>query len=410
MTQQQESEVNIVEIIKIAAVLALLVYMTRKQYQLGHVLFISALFFGILHNLSPWKLGSLIFTSLSSPSALIIFAALYIINLMEFIMRHSGLQNRMVNGLKNLSGDPRIAMAALPAIIGLLPSPGGARFSAPMVEEAALDVESTGEQKAAINYFYRHIWEYTLPLYPTNLLAVEILQIPLNKYILVMLPFNIITILAGILIFRGVTPIQREREPIAPSQSRRNALEGFTPFIVIMVLVLFFKLHILLSLLLVVTIMFFFYKIPGSLLPTMLKSAISPRLFYMIFSCIYVRDVLMSSGSIQQLMDYFNAIGLGPLMITTILPFTIGLLTGQVIPGITIVFPVIATMATPDNILRLGSLAFVTNFVGNMLSPLHLCFIMSIEHFDANFIRAYRKLILPEAIILLFAGIYYFLL
>lgn len=406
----KEREVGSVELIKIAVVLALLVYLARKHYQIGHVLFITALVFGILHQLTPLKLGSLIFTALLSPSALLVFTALFLISILENIMRLSGLQIRMVTGFKNLSGDPRIAMASLPAIIGLLSSPGGARFSAPMVEEASRELDCTAEHKAAINFYYRHVWDYFMPLFPTTLLAVEILEIPIQQFFVVMFPFTIVTMLAGLFMFRGITLINPEKQSVAPAKSWRDAMEGFTPFIVIMLLVLIFDLHILLSLFLVVTVMFFFYKIPTKELPTIFKNALSPRLFYMVFGALYMREILMGTGSIELLMNYFNDLGFGPLLISTILPFSIGLFTGQVVPGITIVFPFIVTIAGPDNILSLGSLAFVTNFVGNMLSPLHLCYILSIEHFNADFARTYRKLLLPEAIILLFAGAYSYLL
>ncbi|MBV5323544.1 DUF401 family protein, partial [bacterium] len=93
------------------------------------------------------------------------------IMMMEHQLRTTGMLKQMVVSLSNALPDRRMVMAALPAMIGMLPSPGGAVFSAPMVAEAAEGVVASPEQKALINYWYRHIWEYISPLYPGIILA-----------------------------------------------------------------------------------------------------------------------------------------------------------------------------------------------------------------------------------------------
>jgi hypothetical protein len=64
-------------------------------------------------------------------------------------------------------------------LIGMLPSLGGAYFSAPMVKEATSGIHMSQEEKAFINYWFRHPWEYILPLYPGILLASAVSNIPL---------------------------------------------------------------------------------------------------------------------------------------------------------------------------------------------------------------------------------------
>jgi len=395
-----------VEAIKDIAVLALLVFMFKKRIQIGHVFFTCAFLFGILHHMSPVELGSAIITALVSGSSLTLFTALYLITLLEKTMRHSGSQSRLVSGLMNLSGDPRIPMAALPAIIGLLPSPGGARFSAPLVAEASKGIQLTGEQNAAINYYYRHLWEFFLPLYPASLLAVEILEVPLGRFILVMLPFTVITVFAGLFLYRDLPSSQTAADTQQDNQAWKQVVEGLSPIAAIMILVLVFDLHILLSLVSVITFMFFYYRIGIKQIGLMLVSALEVRLLYMVFGAIYLREVLVQSGSIEQLLGYFQDMGLSPLLIAIIFPAIIGLLTGVTIAGVSIALPVIVTLATPDNILSLGSLAIASNIAGQMLSPMHLCLLMSVEHFSADFTGTYARLILPEALLIIFAIIY----
>jgi hypothetical protein len=395
------------EAFKDLAVLGLLVYMARRKIQMGHIMLVTALFFGVLHQVSILKLGRLIFATLLDMSTLTVFAALYLINVMEQIMRYSGSQNRLVTSLKNISGDPRFALAALPGIIGLLPSPGGARFSAPLVEEAAQDMEIEPEQKAAINYWFRHIWEYCLPLYPANLLAAEILKIPIGKFIVFLLPYSLLTIVTGSLFFKNMEVRKKEENQELKKEAWRQFPEGVMPVVAIMVLVLAFKVQVILALFLVTVSMALFYRLPWATFLPMLRESLSPRLFYMVFGALYFRDVLLQSGSIDQLLNYFAVLGLSPMLVAIIFPFTIGLLTGQTLPGLSITLPMLVAM-NPANLLPLGSLAFISNSMGTMVSPMHLCLVMSLEHFNADFARTYNKLILPSALIMLFGLAYYY--
>lgn len=177
-----------------------------------------------------------------------------------------------------------------------------------------------------------------------------------------------------------------------------------------MVLVLAFQLDILVVLLLVITAMIGYYKIDRSSLLSMALSSFEPRLLYMIFTALYLRDVLNSSGSINQLLEYMIGMGLSPLLITISFPFILGFLIGVTVPGISISIPLVMTMVGPESVLGYASLAFAANFIGVMLSPVHLCLIMSVEHFSADFTRTYTKLLLPETIMLLFAVAYTYIL
>lgn len=398
------------EALKDILVLVLLVVMFKKRIQIGHIFVISAVLFGVLHYISPFKLASLLFSSVTSRSTLAIFAALYLITLLEKVMRRSGSQAKLVSGLMHISGDPRVSMAALPAIIGLLPSPGGARFSAPLVEEASKGIIITKEQNAAINYYYRHLWEFFLPLYPASLLAVEILQVPLEKFVLVMLPFTIFTVIAGLMLFRKFPSQERSNQEVNSPLAKKQVFEGLAPIIAIMILVLVFKLHILFALILTIAFMLIYYKIAIAEIGCMIAAALEIRLLYMVLGAIYLREVLVQSGSIEQLLTYFQGIGLSPLLISIIFPIMLGLLTGVTLAGVTISLPIVVSLAGPHNLLSLGSLAFASIVIGIMLSPVHLCLLMSIEHFAADFGKTYVKLIIPEVLLLLFAIAYSYIL
>jgi uncharacterized protein len=59
----------------------------------------------------------------------------------------------------------------MPAFLGFLPSLGGAIFSAPLVEAAGKPYDLSPERKTAINYWFRHVWEYTKSPPPGSLVT-----------------------------------------------------------------------------------------------------------------------------------------------------------------------------------------------------------------------------------------------
>lgn len=392
------------EIFKDLLILALLIILLRKGVQLGHVLFATGLFFGLLHGLTPVQLIVLIYQSLISPANLILYTALILISMLEIVMRQTGSQGLLVSGMKTLSKDHRFAMAALPAIIGLLPSPGGARFSAPLVEETARELAVKGEDSAAINYWYRHIWEYFLPLYPSILLAIQIMAVPMKTFVLVMAPFTILNVAIGLLLFR---PIGKPAHPdTPPTRTWLHVLEGLAPILAIMALVLVFNLNILIALLISIIFMLLFYQVKLTRIPKMCWESLTPKLLYMMFAAIYLRDAMVASGAIDQLSEFIRNAGLNPLLIAIILPLSITFLTGMTVPGISITLPLMVAMGGEANILSLGSLTLASNMVGSMLSPIHLCLIMSVEHFKCSMGGTYRKILLPSALLLAFAIVY----
>ncbi len=88
-------------------------------------------------------------------------------------------------------------MALLPALVGLLPMPDGALFSAPLVN----DCDSPGAVlplvKGRINYWFRHVWEYWWPLYGGVLLAVELSGLQIEHFVAAGVPITFFSIAGG---------------------------------------------------------------------------------------------------------------------------------------------------------------------------------------------------------------------
>jgi len=91
----------------------------------------------------------------------------------------------------------RLSMAVLPAIIGFLPMPGGALFSAPLVDDCDSAQSVSAHRKTAINYWFRHVWEFWWPIYPGVFLAMDIPGLSVSVIIMLLGPLSIIHFLCG---------------------------------------------------------------------------------------------------------------------------------------------------------------------------------------------------------------------
>ncbi|MGZ6223216.1 MAG: DUF401 family protein, partial [Syntrophales bacterium] len=105
--------------------------------------------------------------------------------------------DRTIAALKEWLKSKHLILAGLPALVGLLPMPAGALFSAPFVAAVDESGELELSHKVAINYWFRHLWEYWWPLYPGVILAMQYSRLPAIWFFLIQMPFTIIAAISG---------------------------------------------------------------------------------------------------------------------------------------------------------------------------------------------------------------------
>ena len=164
------------------------------------------------------------------------------------LMRDTGRIERMVGLMRSILRRPAVAMAAMPAAIGMIPMPGGALFSAPMVRAATGGTDVPGAQLSAINFWYRHPWEFWWPLYPGVMLALQMageqFGITLGVYVAAMLPMSVAMIIGGLWVFRGSHPDLHKSSEKPPAGAKRDLLAVMTPIWIVLSVFILGKLAI----------------------------------------------------------------------------------------------------------------------------------------------------------------------
>jgi hypothetical protein len=393
------------DLLKIALVFFFIVFFLKRRWNLGFVMVLSSIILAISYLLTPLDFLTAFLKASFDKTTITLIIALTLIRVFENIMRKNGIMQEMMDSFRGMVMDRRILMASMPAMIGLLPSMGGALFSAPMVEEASKGLDVTPEKKAFINYWFRHPWEFVLPLYPGLVLASAITAYSLRDLIFVNLPYALCLIAGGTI--WGLRGIRRQKEGF--KKISRQGLLSFLPLTLILIMVMAFHLDLSVSIGVVIAGLFITLRYPFKKILNAFKEGFSWDIVIIILGVMTFKAVLNSSGAVTNISVFFSQQGIPIFPVLFLLPFLSGLLTGLTIGFVGSTFPIIMGLENAQEIAAI-SFAFASGYVGVLFSPVHLCLVLTREYFRANMAGIYKKIIKGGILILLTAIVEYFII
>jgi integral membrane protein (TIGR00529 family) len=357
--------------------------------------------------------------------ALIVMGIIALSNAMAL----GGRLERIVASFKKLVGDSRITLVTFPALIGLLPMPGGAIFSAPMVGAMSEKSPLLPHHKTIINYWFRHIWEYWFPLYPGVILALSLTNMPAWKFIALGLPMTLVSLSVGYLvILRGVSLGDKRHRDYA-KHNIVQFLNELVPIFLVVFSLLFLGIGINLlekwinfkSELLERTPIFIGLILSLSWVVTAdkltwqnVKSIVLKRgiweLGLLVVAIMLFRSVLEKSGGVTALRDELLNYKIPLTALIMALPFITGIVTGIAVGFVGTSFPLVIALIATMNPARQGGvptehigalifIAYVFGYLGMMLSPVHLCLLLTKDYFKANLLRVYYQYLIPLAVL-----------
>jgi len=391
-------------VLKVVITLALVVVLLQKKVSLGNALFAGA---GLLFVLSAPQFSILEMATknlLLTPSTWEILLALYLVMCLEFQLRTSGTIDNLMSASRSLFKSDKVLLALMPAFLGFLPSIGGAIFSAPLVERAAASYQLSPERKTAINYWFRHIWECTNPIIPALLVASEIMRVPLGNLIGHMLWVSVVCLLVGwfyyIFPLRDVKKGEKEIDgsPDCPVKYKHFFL-ALGPILGNLLLVVGFHLSPALSMLLVVAAMVVVLRQAFSSILAMFKHAFDKKLLWGITAILFFQYMLQQTGTMVEVASVLQNSGIPVLLVIGMIGFIAGVLTGASQGSVAISFPFAAAISTGN--VTVAVVAYVAGFAGQMISPAHMCFLVTVDYFKADFLKSMRSVVTMAACILL---------
>lgn len=392
-----------IALLKLTLVFAGIVLLLSRKWNLGLVLLLASVAIGFLFAYPLPKIGRDVLLTVVDLLTLRLALAVVLIMTLSELLRQTGGLKGMVESLQALIPNGRFVIAALPALVGLLPMIGGAMFSAPMVDEVGDRLGVDPERKTFVNYWFRHIWEPILPLYPSMLLAAALLGLTTTQLAGTTWALTVAAVTGGMLF--GLLGLPRrgndDPPPMPRAQSLRTLATSIWPIALIIILSPILpvdeRFTLILSLLITIALMIVVKHIPLRDLGTILRQRIPWKTVTVIFGALIFRRILENSGAVFAVSDALTDLRLPLSVVAFGVPFIAGLLTGLVVAAFSIGFPVILPLVVVDGGTITPEWAvwlMAGGFLGAMFSPVHLCLTLTRIYFKAEWGPIYRRIAL----------------
>ncbi|MFX0071962.1 MAG: DUF401 family protein [Candidatus Hermodarchaeota archaeon] len=367
-----------------------LVLIFSKQ-ELGIVLGIGTIIFAVLTEINLLESIISVFTD---PSIILLAIAVALIPILGGIMDESGLMLELV---QKMNVSKKTSLMVGPAFFGLLPVPGGALMSAPIVDQIDQSIEPN--RKVAINVWYRHALILIYPL--SSILIICSVLAGISLYIIVIamiIPFIVMFVVGYITLLRTLD-IEAEEQ----NRDLKKVFHHLIPIIIAPIIDFlgrtFFnyaypEIYLLIGLCLSIYIALIFSKMHITKIKDIAKKMKIWRFALLILAIFWFLDVFIRSG----LPEDISALKL-PFFLFIIVGFLLGFATGRTQLPLSILIPIylIQYAIFPMPLIDFVFLYSAT-FLGYILTPIHPCVAYSINYFKIEYKNVIKFLSLPTFI------------
>lgn len=433
------------QLIGLLVAFVVILVLVGRRVSLSLCLVVGTVILALASLMPPREIALSVYRGLTKVETVELLLDVAVMTSLAGVLKRYGLLGTMVRSVTVLLGGARLAIMAVPSLIGALPVIGGAILSAPMADGLGDHLRLSRVRKAAVNLVFRHAWFFVAPFAPSLLLASKLAQVPLGSLILRQAPFALTMLAVGYVFLLARTGRADPKEPVAGAVARsangvaaapaetavvsegsagvtvgddkpRSAAWPFvrsaSPLIAGVVLSLglggvSLPLYISIGLGLVLALFLSRgHEDFGWLgLPVAWKS-IQWNIVLTLGTVMVFGQMIRDSGASGALVDWLVGTGLPVWVLMVALPVTVGYIAGMPEVPIGVSFPALLPMALPGHTLATASALYCVGFIAYFVSPLHLCQILSSQFFGVTVPRLYREYWPVVAALAVLAGAY----
>lgn len=330
--------------------------------------------------------------------------SLYLIVLLQHILEKRDQLFLAQKDLDSLFRNRRINASVAPIFIGLLPHAGAMILCSDIVKDAT-DPYLQPEEQAFVTSWFRHIPESTLPTYTGVLLMSTLSGIPLNRFVPAMiLPVLVLFLISYIPVLRKIPRRSDSHENKNKLSCLIDLLKHLWTLIAVLILVLFFKISVVSSLLIVIFISYFVYRFTFSEFIEIIKESFVVKLLLNSFMVLVLREFINYTGVLALLPGFLSRLPIPAYLVFALLFFFGGIISGS---------SAIVALGTPIAFGALeGSVALMVLLMcmthgASQISPVHVCLVVASERFNIPITALIRKTIPFALVFAVFAILYY---
>lgn len=355
-----------------------------RKLSIGLSLFIgSALMAYLTLGVSGFEV---IFRALISLQTIEIVVLVILAFTLGYFMEYFGLLRELTDQLSESLG--AYCFLLIPLLVGLLPMPGGALISAVMLRPLMKDYQISPEKATLLNYWFRHVWVTFWPLYPNVIIGSAVLGVDYFHFAAATMPVPILATLSGLLMVRGM-----ERK-FRVGKNTFKAILLLYPVGILLFLSIFAKLSLLQSLIVAILALMLHKRAGIGDLKQVFRRTVDVKIVTLVFAVMVYRAVIESSGAAESLLNDIS-LGLPTSLAAFLLTLIVGFATGLEMSYSSIALPLLTSFTGYENVVPKNVLLVVSaGYLGVMLSPLHLCYVLTAEYFGSKIEKTYRQLLL----------------
>lgn len=376
--------------------ISVLLLISRKH--LGLAIGTAGIVLG-LFTIPPFNIWRNVLLVLTDPSIILLTIAMGIIPIIGGILEKSGGLDNIVNNLR-IGKKPFLALA--PGLVGMLPMPGGALLSSPLVEKAGED--SSPNTKSALNVWFRHIPFLIYPLSPTLIVSAKIAGLQVYEVIPYLFPLFLLSIFLGYffflrktkgeLIYKGKFSLKKLSVPLSVILLAPLLDFSLQRIFKFQVSELATVLAVLSSLILALVSSKFRLANVKEVCKKM-----KPWNFALIVIGMFIFLNMFKESGVGELIA---SLSLSKTLLCVVIGFGLGFATGRVEIPASIVIPIfLGTFSLNSMAPESFAITFFGILLGYIISPVHPCVSVSIEYFTVRIGSFLREIALPTFIGLL---------
>lgn len=379
------------QLVMLVVSFAIMSLMLKKRVNFGIAMTTTAILLALLSGLGIGGLWEILLTTATSQKTLDTCGAVFTIGILGGLLGRYGILDKVVDNLGDLISSRKVIAMIIPALMGMMPVPGGAIMSVPFIDTLGEDIELSQPRKSAVNLVFRHMSMMVMP-YSTALLMVASIMPNVGIYDLI--PYNFIFMLlifiAGYFCFIKDVPVIQEHKAQPSFKKFMNFMLYMSPVYVCIILNFALGVPIYLGAILSFVIVYFLSDKQDFF--GKLKASMNFGLIGTIFGVMLLQNVI---GRLDDLLALFASMvgtGISGMIMLALGGWFFAFITGMSMTPYGILLPLIVALPLSDSAtLAFVYAVFIASYVGYYFSPLHLCQVFTNEYLKVETGELYRE-------------------
>ncbi|MBU7032456.1 MAG: DUF401 family protein, partial [Theionarchaea archaeon] len=269
----------------------IILLMVRKKIPYGLAIITGAVIIGIFCGFTFSDFLTATYNTFNNWETINLTTIIVCIGILGYAFKETGQIDITISELRKIFGEKTL-LAALPAAFGMLPIPGGALMSAPIIDPEAKKLGVEPGHKAYLNLWFRHTLLLVFPISSMIIVPASLAGISVYSLIIRLFPLFLISIIVGYVV--GLRPIESVPSP-HESGSLLKALYGLSPIILVIVLNLVAHIEFSIGLIIGIALLFIETRTPLKKIGQIIVKGFSPTMAVAMIGIMFFRQVLDGS-------------------------------------------------------------------------------------------------------------------